>query len=385
MPSILSRPSSNARPSVFGGPLDITGGSADAADAGPPVPPAATEARLRAALARFDGPAGPVRIDAEPRQHGRDRYAVETSAGALVLERIPGIVRPDAHITTAAAAAHLRARGIPVPRLIYGRDGLPFANVDGDVWRLMTRAGGRQVGVAKTAQHAMVSARLFARLHNALDDFEFVSFESRSNDVDGEVAVGAMHRAYARHQGHRLHRSVEAIVSQISEQAGRLPRIEGQPLRTMHGDPGVHSVLFDDAGKVAGVVGLDAVGPRPVVLELSDMWQSWCDPALGPGGACGFDIRLFEASLAGYGGQLARRLTVEERETLVHGLEWVTLESAARYAADALNEREYDWDRVAFPRPGEQNLACAVQQWTLHRSVVACRPERAALLAATFE
>lgn len=89
---------------------------------------------------------------------------------------------------------------------------------------------------------------------------------------------------------------------------------------------------------------------------------------------------MFAASLAGYLGALSFALTRAEREALVHGVEWISLELTARFAADALRERYFGWDRSRFPAAGEHNLLRARGQWALHQAALATREARAELL-----
>ena len=63
------------------------------------------------------------------------------------------------------------------------------------------------------------------------------------------------------------------------------------------------------------------------------------------------------------------------------GVEWVSLELAARFAADALAESYFGWNAARFPGRGEHNLVRARGQWSLHQALLASRAARAELLA----
>ena len=62
------------------------------------------------------------------------------------------------------------------------------------------------------------------------------------------------------------------------------------------------------------------------------------------------------------------------------GVEWISLELAARFAADALFESYFGWDPARFPGRGEHNLVRARGQWSMHQALVATRAERAGML-----
>jgi hypothetical protein len=86
------------------------------------------------------------------------------------------------------------------------------------------------------------------------------------------------------------------------------------------------------------------------------------------------------ASLEGYREGSPAGQDAETRHALVLGVEWVSLELAARFAADALLESYFGWDARRFPGRGEHNLLRARGQWSLHEAFVATRAEREAML-----
>ena len=62
------------------------------------------------------------------------------------------------------------------------------------------------------------------------------------------------------------------------------------------------------------------------------------------------------------------------------GVEWVSLELGARFAADALFESYFGWDANRFPGRGEHNLVRARGQWSLHEALLAARATRTSML-----
>jgi hypothetical protein len=111
-----------------------------------------------------------------------------------------------------------------------------------------------------------------------------------------------------------------------------------------------------------------------------DAWRSWCNRNGENHAQAALDLDIFRASLAGYYDGLGRPATPLERQALLLGLDWVSVELAARFAADALNESYFGWDAACFPGRGEHNLLRARGQFSLHEALVASRPQRAQLL-----
>ena len=140
--------------------------------------------------------------------------------------------------------------------------------------------------------------------------------------------------------------------------------------------------MYNAADQVVstGIIDLDTVGRMPLHHELGDAWRSWCNRGGEDQKTASFDLEVFAASLAGYLEAITLTLTPEERRALVLGVEWISLELAARFAADALREAYFGWDQTRFPGAGEHNLLRAQGQWAMHRAALQTREARAALL-----
>ncbi len=318
-----------------------------------------------------------------------DTFAVDDGDARFVLQRLHTVFAPEIHHNIEAVTRRLADCGVPTPRLIPTRLGTSWAeDRQGRAWRMLTRMPGVTFEAVESPGQAHSAARLLARFHGALEglDHDFVGL--RKNVHDTAAHLSALESAVADHPDHRLAADVAALADAILEGARRLPVIEGVPDRIVHGDPKFNNVLFESPSppgseRAMCMIDLDTVAPMALHLELGDAWRSWCNRAGENRQDAVFDHTIFEASLSGYAsGQ--PRLTSEEVEALVYGVEWITLELAARFAADALVERYFGWDRTRFPGAGEHNLLRARGQWSLHTQVVDRRAERARLVAATL-
>jgi Ser/Thr protein kinase RdoA (MazF antagonist) len=157
------------------------------------------------------------------------------------------------------------------------------------------------------------------------------------------------------------------------------------PNRVCHGDLKLNNILFAGATSPACeqalcLIDLDTVGPMALAHELGDAWRSWCNRSPEDVQAARFDLEIFRASFKGYRDGLGRALDADERRACLHGVEWISLELAMRFAADALRESYFGWSAERYPGRGEHNLARAQGQWALHQAVCATREERARIL-----
>jgi thiamine kinase-like enzyme len=153
-----------------------------------------------------------------------------------------------------------------------------------------------------------------------------------------------------------------------------------------HGDLKFSNILFADheppaSQRAVCLIDLDTVGPLSLAYELGDAWRSWCNRAGEDLTEARLDLDIMRASAEGYREGLDRALDAETRRALLLGVEWVSLELAARFAADALYETYFGWDARRFPGRGEHNLARARGQWSLHAALAATRDEREKILA----
>jgi hypothetical protein len=122
------------------------------------------------------------------------------------------------------------------------------------------------------------------------------------------------------------------------------------------------------------------VGPTLLAHELGDAWRSWCNLSGEDTTRANVDLGVMQASFEGYAGAIERDLTGDERLGLLLGVEWISLELACRFAADALNESYFGWEPRSYRTRGEHNLVRAHGQLALHEAFASCRMERRKLL-----
>jgi Ser/Thr protein kinase RdoA (MazF antagonist) len=304
-----------------------------------------------------------------------DTYAV---GDRFVLQRVHEVFAPEIHLNIRAVTEHLHALGVPTPRLVPNDRGELYTVVDGRVWRLMTRLQGRSFDAVARPEQARSAGAALARFHAGLADLDhtFVAMRSGVHDTDAHLA--RLEKALFDHPKHRLFAEVEPVALAILAAARSLPRLGHLRERLVHGDPKFSNVLFEGDDAV-GLVDLDTVGPMPLHLELGDAWRSWCNPRGEDETKGQFDLQIFEASLHGWAGALA--LDPQERDALLHGVEWITVELASRFCADALYESYFGWNKDRFASRGHHNLVRARGQLAVHEAALASRSIRAALLA----
>jgi Ser/Thr protein kinase RdoA (MazF antagonist) len=321
----------------------------------------------------------------------RSYLLASADGGRAVLQAVSAIFPPEMHGNIAAITERLASAGLLTPRLLPTGDGRPYLIAPGGgLWRLLTYVDGVSFDVVGGGGQARAAGELVGRFHTALDglDHKFVGMRLGVHDTPRHLA--RLDEAVTVHGAHRLIAEVRPLADAIRAGAAALPPLPALPPRICHGDLKFNNILFagpkppDDARALC-LIDLDTVGPLSLAYELGDAWRSWCNRAGEDDVNAVLDLEIMEASLSGYVRGLGRDLTADERRGLLLGVEWVSLELAARFAADALFESYFGWDEKRFPGRGEHNLVRARGQWSLHEALLASRARRAGALGLSHD
>jgi len=330
---------------------------------------------------------------------GYEGAAVESAPGGLinqsflvdgprraVLQRVSAIFPPGIHHNIQAVTERLRAAGLVTPTLVPARGGRLWVEVDGQIWRLLTFVEGATFDVVQSPAQARAASALVARFHAALDDLHHDFAHRRKGAHDTPRHLETLRAAVARHPGHRLFSRVGPLAAEILAAAPVLPPLPPLDERVCHGDLKFNNVRFAgpqgrERDAALCLIDLDTVGPLALAYELGDAWRSWCNRSGEDSETADFALEIFKASVEGYRGGRGREFTPHEQRALLLSPEWISLELAARFAADALDESYFGWNANRFPSRGDHNLVRARGQWSLHAALVASRDQRAAILA----
>jgi Ser/Thr protein kinase RdoA (MazF antagonist) len=304
-----------------------------------------------------------------------------------ILQRVSPIFSPGIHENMLAVTEHLYQKGVCTFRLLPTKDGRPYTNLgEAGIWRLMTRVPGVTFETCTSPEQARSAGALVARFHSALDDLDH-DFQPLGIPLHDTAAhLEDLAQALVTHREHRLHDAVTPLAEEILRAASRWEPFDGLPLRVAHGDLKFNNMLF--AGEVGeekhaavSLIDLDTVSRMPLWVELGDAWRSWCNRAGEDVAEADLDLEVFRESTKGYLAGLSIDLDAAERKSLAHGLERISLELSARFAADALAESYFGWDPARFASAGDHNLTRARGQLSLYRQARETREERIRALA----
>ena len=142
------------------------------------------------------------------------------------------------------------------------------------------------------------------------------------------------------------------------------------PLRTMHGDPKVNNILFDQQTNLAmSMIDLDTVKSGLIHYDIGDCLRSGCNP-LGEDVAewedVNFDTELCSAILSGYLEVGRSFLTEYDYVYIYDAIRVITFELGLRFFTDYLAGNQYF--TVKYP---EHNLQRSLVQFRLLESIEA--------------
>jgi Ser/Thr protein kinase RdoA (MazF antagonist) len=309
-------------------------------------------------------------------------FRVDGANGRFVLQWLHPIFDPRLHENIAAVTARLVARGMVTPTLVPTSKGELYSSEPSGVWRLYTFVDGTSFAMVANRDQARAAGELVGRFHAAVADIDHRFVALRSGVHDTERHIAALEAALLAHRDHRLHAEVDELAKAIFDAHRALPPVPALALQVGHGDLKLSNLLFerDAPTRALCLVDLDTVGPIHLAHELGDMWRSWCNRAGEDDAQAVLDLDVLDASWHGWVAGLGRAPSPSERESALVGIEIISLELAARFAADALVETYFRFDAARFPARGEHNLLRARGQWSLHLATLRTRGDRHALM-----
>lgn len=341
------------------------------------------DAAARRAAARF---AGDVAL--EPLGGGliNQSWTFAGPGGRGVLQRLNPIFAPEVNDDLAAVTAHLAARGLVTPRLLETRNGARWVDLGRDgVFRAISWIPGVTLPRASRAAQVSAAATLLGRFHRALADLdhEFRFRREGVHDTDHHLARLAQRLAAPRDPS--LPSAIPALAEKIVRAGARVPPLPALPQRVLHGDPKLDNIRFDERGEAAlCLVDLDTLRRGPLPHDLGDAWRSWCNRAGEDEPEAALDLTFLEAAVQGYAAETRGWITPPEVDALLAGLQRISLELAARFCTDAIEDRYFGWDPTRFPSRREHNRVRAAGQFSLHRQVVQHRERAEAIVRSAF-
>ena len=298
-------------------------------------------------------------------------WRVDTPSGkSFVLQRVNPMFPATINSDIDAVTRHLRDKGMPTPLIVPTTEGAPALQAACKVWRVLTYLQGVSRDTLKNARQASEAGALLGRFHSAVRDLDHTFSNPRLGVHDTAAHLANLESALNAHGDHPQFDMVEPIAERILEMARRLPELPLARERIVHGDPKISNFIFDsDTDEAIGLVDLDTVASMPIVLELGDAFRSWCNPLGEDTTETTFSVPFFCAAIGGYARGAPDLLSADEWQALPDATLTIALELAARFAADALQESYFGWNKARFDNASRHNQIRAAGQLCLAEKI----------------
>ena len=298
-------------------------------------------------------------------------WRIDTPSGkSFVLQRVNPMFPPTINSDIDAVTRHLRDKGMPTPLIVPTTKGAPALQAAGEVWRVFTYLPGVSRDTVENTRQASEAGALLGRFHHTVIDLEHTFSNPRPGVHDTDAHLANLRHALAAHGDHPQFGKVKPIAERILEIARHLPELPLTRERIVHGDPKISNFIFDpDTDVGIGLVDLDTVASMPIVLELGDAFRSWCNPLGEDTTETTFSLPLFRAAIGGYARGAPDLLSADEWQALPDATLTIAIELAARFAADALQESYFGWDKARFENASQHNKVRAAGQLCLAEKI----------------
>ncbi len=304
----------------------------------------------------------------------------------LVLQRVnpmfPTAINADIDVVT----RHLADQGLRTPRLIPTPEGELFLETEDAVWRQLTYIPGNTYDVVENTHQADGAGALLGRFHRAVGGLEH-TFANAHLRVHDTVRHLANLRATLNRSGdHPRFAQVHALAEDVFELANGLPDLGDLLDRVVHGDPKISNIVFaEETNDALCFIDFDTLGHMPIPLELGDAFRSWCNPQTEDAPGAEFSVMIFSSAIVGYARETEGLLAEDEWRKIPAATLTITVELAARFCADALNESYFGWDATRFGSASDHNQVRTRNQIELARSISAQLEQLEAEVTAAFE
>jgi Ser/Thr protein kinase RdoA (MazF antagonist) len=312
-----------------------------------------------------------------------ETHRIEARDGRqFVLQRLHPVFGAEVNLDIEAVTLHLASCGLTTPRLVRTRQGaLHVLDDEQRTWRALTFIEGRCVGEFCSPSLARAAGAMAGRFTRATHGLAHTFAFTRSGVHDTQAHLTKLARLSATSHGDQL-AETRALAAELLAHARELPPLEDLPLRIVHGDLKASNVLFEhDRDEAVCLIDLDTLAHGTVATELGDALRSWTNPRGEDDTRGEVDEALFAAAVEGYLTEAGGVLAPSERTVFARGLETIATELAARFCADAFEDRYFGWNRDRYPSRRAHNLARARSQLSLARSARAKRDALEAIAA----
>ncbi|MEN9205353.1 MAG: phosphotransferase [Thermostichales cyanobacterium SZTDM-1c_bins_54] len=260
-------------------------------------------------------------------------WRLQTNRGVFIAQHLHPAFDPTVSEDAAAITTYLRRHGIPCPTYL----STPQGSRHWGRWRVMSCLAGQVVNQTRDPGWIYQVAWWTGRLHRVLAGWDYrCRFQlPHFHDTPGIAQ---------RLQGLVVPGDLRALQDWLLETVPHYYLPGDLSLQLIHGDLKLSNFLFDDQGRVSGILDWDTCLHHSSYIDLGDGLRSWCAE----------DFSLFAVVLAGY---RAGGAPPPHPALALQAWQLLLLELAMRFLIDIVEDSYFAWDPQRYPSRVAHNRA----------------------------
>ncbi|TNE50042.1 MAG: hypothetical protein EP343_10005 [Deltaproteobacteria bacterium] len=310
-------------------------------------------------------------------------YKIETSLATFCLQRLHPKLATDGILQDYQVVTdHVAKHNFPAPQLVPTSQGnLSFDDEDGSRWRLTTWLEGENTSTIRSLAMVRSAAEMFGEFHNLMQGLEY-TFQSSHPLHDTQHHLRNLRDAVNEHKSNSWFKKIEPMIEWVEEKLPPILLPDDLPTCVVHGDPKISNLLFNAEDQAIALLDMDTCTRHTPLVDLGDAVRAWCC-LKDKNGDVGFAIDRYEAIIEGYA-EMGPRMEAANLERLhVAGL-LITLELAARFLADTLQDSYFAWDSSTYSSRSEHNADRAQTMVTFSQKLEEALPQQRKIVDAIF-
>ncbi len=279
-------------------------------------------------------------------------WRLETEKGIFIAQKLHPIFTPEVTQDGQIISTYLRSQGFPTPEYLITSTGDLHLLLGSDRWRVMTCLPGITHTTPPDLDHLYQMGTIVGQMHQALANFEY-EFQFQIPHFHDTPYLWAKLKDLPMDPAGIS--AAEFLITTVPDLF--LP--EDLTRQIIHGDLKLVNFLFDDRGKVTGILDLDTLMIHSLYVEMGDALRSWTKQGDR------FDPDALRSSLQGY--QTSGALSQLNLDLLLKGFRLITLELGIRFLIDVVEDHYFDWNPNQYPDRRSHNLARCWRQIHLYQ------------------
>jgi Ser/Thr protein kinase RdoA (MazF antagonist) len=235
--------------------------------------------------------------------------------------------------------------------------------MNGGRWRVYPWLPGHVVDSLPDPAMACEAGRLVGLLHKYLAAFDYIPQGSIPHFHDTDFVLVELQNVHPQ-----LPDEVRSIADDILAMLPSLS-VANEPQQLIHGDLKISNLIFDDLGHVVGIIDFDTILRHSRAIDLGDAFRSWCNRTAEDDSDAAFDTAFFEAAASGYAEGFGMPSGPQEHARHLRATKQITLELAARFLIDVVQDAYFGFDAARYPHRRAHNVARARGQYHLAQSI----------------